>query len=547
MARSCGIRLGRRSFELVILEGSSKKAKLVRHIIGELPADVEDPFAEAAAVIREAVKGAKIPTDSVGLAVDTGLGAFRNVRLPFSDRAKIEEVIKYEVENQLPHWSIDDVIVDFIVASSSAVESNLIVTAVPKAHLASQIAACELAGLEPTEVELESTAMVNAAHHAGLFDPESACVLVHFGDSSTSVVVLDGGAVKSMRAVHSGAFPALPPGTTEDPLAREAHLEEIVVRLKRELRRTISASATARPIEAVYVCGHDTPGLVGEQILDVPVEVLQTLPDGSGEGVESPGRYMVAWGAALRQLGGGIVHPSLRREELRFLGKFERLELPLAVLGLLLLTIFSVRTIITHKQIQKQESVLDFWLEQSNRVMLGQPESGISGTLTRPPDKVRDYARNAERGEVEQEGRFAQLRTIETLLQGEVLALQRKMGVEQDLGQPMSALEGSTLVLGVFSDLGPELGPFSLRRIEAMFYSGRGTKPDTVIVRLDVTFRGDGTVEATKRYYAFLNAIREKPWFVDDKPVKETTLDTADGIYVDGLQITVDPSRVERT
>jgi hypothetical protein len=527
----------------VILEGTSKKAKLVRNISGEFLEGSEDPIADAADAIREAIKDEKIPTDSVGLVVDTGLAAFRSVKVPFSDRSKIEEVIKFEVENQLPQWSIDEVIVDFLVLSTTGVESNLLVTAVPKESLAREITALERAGLEPVEVELEATAMINAAESAGLFDAESACVLVHFGDSSTSVAVVDGGTVKSMRAIHSGAFPA--GDGPRNPAAAQAHREEVIARLRRELKRTLSAAATANTIEAVYVCGHTAEGLVGEEILDTPVEMLSVLPDETAEGIESPERFLVAWGAALGQLGGGSLKPSLRREELRFLGKFERLELPLAVLGLLLLTLFSVRAIITHKQIQKQEKDLEIWLLASNNFMLGEPEAGKPGNLRRPPENIRDYARNAEKGEVAQERRYDQLATIDGMLRQEILAVQRDMGSDTTITQPMSALEGVTLVLGVLDGLGDGVEGFSIRHVESTYFSGKGSREDKVLVKLDLTFRGEDTIDATRRFENFLEALREEPWYLEDKPVKQNTLETADGIFLDGFQVSVDPTRAE--
>lgn len=547
MARSCGIRLGSRSFEVVVLDGGPKKAKLVAHVAGELPVGVEDPAAEAVAALKQAIAGLKLPADSIGLAVETGLAAFRSVKLPFADRDKIEEVIKFEVENQLPQWNIEDVIVDFLVLSSSAVESNLIVTAVPKESLAPKLATCERAGVEPVQAELESTAVLTAAQQAGLFDAESACVVVHLGDASTSVVVVDGGAVKSMRAIHSGAFPPVPTddgGTAPDP---EAHLEEVVVRLKRELRRAISGTATSRPIEAVYLCGHSAPGLAGEVILDVPVEELRVLPDDSAGDVEQPARYFAAWGAALRQLGAGFLRADLRREELRFLGKFERLELPLAVLGLLLLTLFSVRVIVTNKQLSRQEGDLRTWLQSSNLYMIGEPEKGKPGVLRRPPEQLRDYARNAEAGAVEQKTTKAQLDTIDRKLQDEILALQRKMGRDVSLTQPLSALEGVTLVLNQFRAMEESLGQFTIRSVDATYLPGKGSGQDRVLIKLDLTFRGDSSLDATNRFYSFNNALKQQPWFVEDRPVKEDTLETGDGIFLDNYQVTVDPKRANFT
>lgn len=544
MARSLGIRLGQRSFEIVVLNGSSKQAKLDRHIIGTLPIGSEDPVADSAAAIREAIEKENLPTENVGLVIETGLAAFRPVRLPFSDPAKIEAVLKFEVESQLPQWNVDDVIIDFLVASGNEVESNLIVSAVPKNELERQLAICEAAGLEPLEAELESTAMVNAASHAGLLDSESACLLVHFGDTSTALVLVDGGAVKSIRAMHSGAFAPFSGEETEsaDP---EAHLAKVVTLLRREILRTLSSAETSQPIEAVYIAGYEPTGLLGEEIEGVPVEAIAVLPDTDEDEIEDASRLYVAWGAAMRELGGGIVKPSLRREELRFLGKFERLELPLAVLALLLVTIFSVRVIITHKDMKQREQNLTTWLLASNRYMLGAPKEGKVGRLRNPSDKLKNYALNAVENEVAQKDRFDQLKEIERMLQQEILAAQLDLGQDVNIVQPMSCLDGIVLCLGVLDELKADLGAFSVRKVDADYESGKGSRPDAVTVKLDLTFRGSGTIEATERFYAFLNTLRDKPWYNSDKPVKESVLETGDGIYVNGLTISVDVSKSE--
>src|SRR5262245_36762166 len=147
MARACGIRLGTQSFELVVLDGGSKSAKVVACVAGQL-APGEDAVEAAAAALREAARSVKAPTDNCSLALDTGLAAFRGVTLPFSDRDKIEEVLKFEVESQLPHWSVDDVVVDFLVLREAPSESKLLATAVRKDALTPALRAAERAGLD---------------------------------------------------------------------------------------------------------------------------------------------------------------------------------------------------------------------------------------------------------------------------------------------------------------------------------------------------------------------------------------------------------------
>src|SRR5690349_19183751 len=206
MAKSCGIRIGPKRYELVVLEGSAKKHRITAFQAGEFPSGGEESAAEAARILKEAAKTHSIPHDSVGLAIDSGHAAFRTIKLPFSDHDKIEEVLKFEVESQLPQWAIDDVVVDWAAREQNERESDLLVTAVPKVEISKVLEIAAKAGIEPLEVEIEATAMVNAAMSAGICHPTDAQVLVHIGEGSTAVVVVDGGKVRSMRAIHLGAL-----------------------------------------------------------------------------------------------------------------------------------------------------------------------------------------------------------------------------------------------------------------------------------------------------------------------------------------------------
>ncbi len=274
MPSACGIHIDQRCFRDVALEGSAKKHKVVAHLVGETPPDA-DPADYVARELRRFAKEHNLSGDNVGLAVDSGIAAFRTLTLPFDDRDKIEEVLKFEVEGALPQWNIDEVIVDFIVTDSKpGVESSLLVTALPKERLALQLSACESAGLDPAGAELDGTALFNAAFQAGLVDADSAQLLVNIGDATTTVVVADGARLRSLRAIRVGTRAPVPAASAEGEEAAEQpappaeaepeelarRLEQSVQRIRRELARTVSGARTTHPIEAVYVFGNELPG-----------------------------------------------------------------------------------------------------------------------------------------------------------------------------------------------------------------------------------------------------------------------------------------------
>lgn len=557
MSQSIGIHLGERRFHLVALEGSLKKHKLLCAVAGDLPTG-EGAAQAVSERLRELVKEHKLKADSVYLAIDAGAAAFRTLTLPFDDREKIEEVLKFEVESDLPQYDIEQVVVDFLVLSSKpGVESNLLVTAVPKERLAGALSLCEKGGLEALDAELEGTALFDAAFESGLLTEDSGVVLIHVGDTSTTVAVADGRRLASLRAIRAGAAlrageavepvegqePA-PAAATEDPARRAAMAQ----RIRRELVRTLSGANTANEIKNVYVCGQAPEGLVGDTLLDVPV---QAMPLPAGE-VENPGIFVVAYGAALRGYEGGTLRPSLRREELRFSGKFERLELPLAVFSLLLFTLLFVRFIVLEKQLDWRDEGnlaaepplkgdLQIWLESNNDRLFPDPKDPRPVRLPNPPEKLAKFAAEAEAGLVADLTKYEEIERIRALQRQEIDRLSRELGQVSEIKQPQSALTGATLAMKIVASLG-QTARIGIRRFESRYQSGTASKGDHVIVTLDLDFFGANSLEATRAYNQLETLFKAEPWCLEFEGKSTKPLDGDKGIQVDGIgiQINVD-------
>jgi len=559
MARSCGLRIGPRRYELVVLDGSPKKHKIAAYAMGDLPHGSDDAAAEAAALLKAAMKEHNVPTDNVGVAVDAGMAAFRMLKVPFSDRSKIEEVIKFEVESHLPQWNVDDVVVDFHVLEASDEQSELLATAVPKAELRRVLDLVAKAGVEPLEAELETSAMVNAALASDLCTIDNAQILVHVGELSTSVVVIDGRKMREMRAIRIGSMAndpapveadAAPEGDDKlasvlepkDPDEAVRRLEQAIKRIRRELGRTVSAARTLHPIDAVYVCGFELPGLVGSRIQDAEVRALDVFQKDGGQPADGFGPLVVAYGVALRQLGGGELKPSLRREELRYAGAFEKVELPLAVVALLAVTFLGVWFIFLTKETQFVDSKLAFWRNSAQKFLLGDLKKGQQGYLLYPSDPMQKYLSNFDADT--ERTKFEQLQYANGQLKNEIKKLEKDLGQDAEITQPQSALVASALVLGTLEDEIQGGGRPSLRKIQSTYSIGKQGKADFVRVVLDVTFFGGDTVVATQNYEDFIKATEAQSWCigqVDRRP--STSNEDGKGIFVPGLAIEVDVSK----
>ena len=577
MAKACGLRIGPRGYELVLLDGSAKKHKVVASEAGELSlADADG----AVQVLKDLASRHDIPKDGLRVVIEGGLAAFRRVNLPVNDDDKIEKVVKFEVESELPQFNIDDVIVDWERLSSTKDSCSLLTTIVKKEDLQSVLDLCERGGVEPIEVDADTSAIVNAAAAANALDAESASLVVFVGEESSSIAVMDGGELRELRSIKQGALthiaPAAPseeeeaqaeggeeelgfglteedeerfeePSGVEDAEGTEAAREQVLARMRREIARSVSGARTLQPLERVLVAGYDMPGLIGTEILDVPVEALDGLPDTAS----CASRCATAYGAAVAQLGGGLISQSLRREELRFTGTMERLELPLAVASLLLLTFLGVWNIGLDKEHKKIDRAVSYWRDSAVGFMIP-PNMEDAGNLNPPPDWMAKYVKQFTGRSPEGEFRtdpelssYGQMEFLESRLKGMVVGLEKELGQGGDFVQPQSALKGATYVLSVLDDTKAAGARPSVRSLKSTYNRGNSTTPDSVVVIMDITFFAEDTATGTEHFEAFRGAIEEQSWHLDFNPARTDPLENGEGIIVERITIKMDVSKTE--
>lgn len=594
MAKTCGIHLTERRFELVALDGSAKKPKVRLCLSGVAPADAEDPLEAVGDALRGAAKAHRkqLAIEEVGLCLDSSLATYRYLSLPFADKDKIEEVLKFEVESQLPQWEIDEVVCDFVVLESTPVESHLLVTAVPKDEIAVRLDLAGRAGLEPLDAEVDSTALFRAAEQSELLDSEGAQLIVHFGSRTTTLVTASGGKLTAARALTldlrefdraapaegqsadglgatggpdstggaeatgggDGADGSEAPATPESPAMAAARVDALQARVRRELSRTMSSLQTEFDVDAVMVCGVEVPGLVGDEVGGVRVERLDPLEGQVDLPAEDRSRLVIAYGAALGRLGAGDFVPHLRREELAYASKFERLELPLGVLGLLILTLLASIFITDGRVLEQREKDIKLWLMANRNYMIGVPGTEYVGNL-RPTEEelttvplfsyVQRLATEAGDSSRDYRGQLAQ---VASLLDKRIGDVQEQLGAARDITQPMSALSGLNMVLDVINELDADetLGRFSIRRVNSAYLPARGGNEDRVKVELSLTFFGVNDLEATEGYTALMNTLNSKPWLTEEVDQPSTTvLETGGGISANGIEIYVNTTNAD--
>lgn len=580
MASTVGIHFGARRLQLIQLDGSPKKPKFVRALEGLCPADDADDEARLTAGLKVALKQDKKawPDDNVRVSVPADLAVFRHLALPFAEKAKIEEVLKFEVESEIPQWDVDDLVCDFITTEASPVESKLLVTAVPKAALLPRLDAATRAGLEPLEAELDTTSLFHAAEYCGVIDGEKTQILVHLGEQSSAIVMVSGGVIRAMRSVHTeleevaaaategaeeapaeqpegedqaddwdGEEEGEAPAAVGQPVPVPAERRAVTLgRIRRELMRTVAGVDSEFEVSGIYICGLELPDLFETDFGGVRAERLDPLADlGTDLDEAARSRLAAAFGCALGQMGGGSLKPKLRREELAYAGTFERLELSLGVLALLLLTLMASLYIITNKRNVKAETDVNTWKVALQNFTVGDGTPESRHYLTLPPEKIKNYTTSIQNAYKDDDGRTPreQLNNLNSLYGNEIKALKRQLGTSSDVAQPASVLRSSVLVLMVLDELGDErVGRFAIRRFEASFRKASRGGEESVQVEMDLTFFAENDRQGAQHYEAFVAELKAQDWVDEVPPQRTDPLETGKGIAVEGFEVVLNPA-----
>lgn len=221
MATSLGIQLRADGFAWVLLEGSAKKPALKSSGRAGFPSAAATPK-ELGKVLAAEIGLRK--ADHLTVTVPSPRVVMRELSLPFQEREKVLQVLKYEVESELYHLAVEDVVADFIPLETERATPALLVGVAPKKHVAQAIELAAGAGWDPHAVQASygcyaSALALTAPRLAGTPEAEAgeaaapeedaaaatALAFAHFGPDETLLAVVGpGGRLRAARALPLG-------------------------------------------------------------------------------------------------------------------------------------------------------------------------------------------------------------------------------------------------------------------------------------------------------------------------------------------------------
>ncbi|MFO7839691.1 MAG: type II secretion system protein GspL [Desulfosalsimonadaceae bacterium] len=166
------------------------------HVPLRKPGDTENPWHEALASILEHM-------DTRGaiclLAFPPALASYRNLRLPFTDRRKIRQVLPFEVEPLLP-FALDEAILDFQLVRREG-SADVIAAAVEKTRLQPILRALSEFRLYPQRI---MPAGFPAALCLAARRPEENFFYIDADASTTTIFAISLGSIYLVRSVYTG-------------------------------------------------------------------------------------------------------------------------------------------------------------------------------------------------------------------------------------------------------------------------------------------------------------------------------------------------------
>lgn len=258
--RSLGISLRPDGFSFAVCDGSLKKYTVAASGSGLLPSDSSDPVRDIGKALAAALKsGGASKYDKVTIAAPGITSPLRELSLPFSDREKIMQVLKFEVESELYHLDIDEVVCDFLELHDERATTTLLVTSQPKADIQTTLDILAGGGVDAAQLDVDFGALAaylpNIPTVGGSEEGEGAELslaeradqlhgLLHVGPYSSVLMVFSARGPRAVRLLHVG-YRELGRGLVgEGP--PEVHAEPVVEgRDENDLHAAESAEAAA--------------------------------------------------------------------------------------------------------------------------------------------------------------------------------------------------------------------------------------------------------------------------------------------------------------
>lgn len=155
---------------------------------------------------------------------------YKELVFPFSDREKIELIIKYEIEPLLP-FSIADSVIDFIITKRDQTTNQVTVLAacIQKHYIAEHLALFASAGIEQELVMVDLFGVYGLYKNSYAFMSNETVVLLDLGMNTTKIAYIQDGSLTMIRVFNQGIVQVLK-GAAEKIQGSQQEVYDLLIR-----------------------------------------------------------------------------------------------------------------------------------------------------------------------------------------------------------------------------------------------------------------------------------------------------------------------------
>ena len=199
-----GLDLGSYSIKAVMLRSTFKRHELAAFAEEELPSSSSLPWDEKLAEAwRSILRRFAVSPDQVICSVPGDKVTLKELSLPFADPKKIEQVIGFELEGDIPFQDIDEVFFDYQVIRTPEGESSVTVALTPRDYFHELFEALKGAGMDARIITVAGMSYPALLEHYPSFE-NRPLVVVDIGHETTRIVVCHRGRVVLWRTLLRG-------------------------------------------------------------------------------------------------------------------------------------------------------------------------------------------------------------------------------------------------------------------------------------------------------------------------------------------------------
>jgi type IV pilus assembly protein PilM len=144
--------------------------------------------------------------DEIYTTVPSSVVIFKELKLPFTTREKINMVIGFEIEPLLP-FSLHEAVIDFIITREIPEEKSaeILVTAVQKQHIIELLTTFEKAELRPTLISVDMISLYGIYKRIPSYNHlEGGTALIDIGLNTTRIALMINSQLKVIRTLTKG-------------------------------------------------------------------------------------------------------------------------------------------------------------------------------------------------------------------------------------------------------------------------------------------------------------------------------------------------------